>query len=106
MMALLLHSVKSSAFVGQADTGPGLYLLFSIMHDALHRNVSTNRRLNEIFGRISLLLLIPAAPSRLRVGPIFNTTDSLVTIKTQTTSSTMLRGGKFPCGGPILICTT
>lgn len=47
---------------GMLANGLGLYLLFSIMHDALHRNVSTNRRLNEIFGRISLLLLIPAAP--------------------------------------------
>ena len=47
---------------GMLANGLGLYLLFSIMHDALHRNVSTNRRLNEIFGRISLFLLIPAAP--------------------------------------------
>jgi beta-carotene hydroxylase len=47
---------------GMLANGLGLYLLFSIMHDALHRNVSTNRPLNEIFGRISLFLLIPAAP--------------------------------------------
>ena len=47
---------------GMLANGLGLYLLFSIMHDALYHNVSTNRRLNEIFGRISLLLLIPAAP--------------------------------------------
>ena len=42
--------------------GFGLYLLFSIMHESLHRNVSSNSRLNEILGRISLMLLIPAAP--------------------------------------------
>ena len=42
--------------------GFGLYLLFSIMHESLHRNVSSNSRLNETLGRISLLLLIPAAP--------------------------------------------
>ena len=49
-------------WVATLANGIGLYLLFSIMHESLHRNVSTNNRLNEIFGRISLLLLIPAAP--------------------------------------------
>ena len=49
-------------WAGMLANGFGLYLLFSIMHEALHRNVSTNRRLNEIFGRISLFLLVPAAP--------------------------------------------
>ncbi|NKB98089.1 MAG: fatty acid desaturase [Pseudomonadales bacterium] len=51
-----------SLWSGMLSNGFGLYLLFSIMHDALHRNVSTNSRLNEVFGRISLFLLIPAAP--------------------------------------------
>ncbi|MEH6518897.1 MAG: fatty acid desaturase [Halioglobus sp.] len=49
-------------WVATLVNGIGLYLLFTIMHEALHRNVSTNARLNEILGRISLLLLIPAAP--------------------------------------------
>lgn len=49
-------------WVAMLANGVGLYLLFTIMHESLHRNVSTNGRLNEIFGRISLLLLIPAAP--------------------------------------------
>ena len=47
---------------GMLANGLGLYLLFSIMHEALHRNVSTNSSVNDLFGRISLLLLIPAAP--------------------------------------------
>jgi beta-carotene hydroxylase len=42
--------------------GIGLYLLFTTMHESLHRTVSTNNRVNDMFGRISLLLLIPAAP--------------------------------------------
>tara|TARA_B110000967_G_scaffold89710_1_gene92296 strand:- start:210 stop:1151 length:942 start_codon:yes stop_codon:yes gene_type:complete len=49
-------------WVAMLTNGVGLYLLFSIMHESLHRNVSTNLRINEIFGRISLALLIPAAP--------------------------------------------
>jgi beta-carotene hydroxylase len=49
-------------WVATLVNGFGLYLLFSIMHESLHRNVSSNSRLNEILGRISLLLLIPAAP--------------------------------------------
>ena len=32
------------------------------MHESLHRNVSSNLRLNEILGRIALMLMIPAAP--------------------------------------------
>ena len=39
-----------------------LYLLFSPMHEALHRTLSTNRFLNETIGRISLAAFIPAAP--------------------------------------------
>ena len=42
--------------------GLALYLLFSIMHESLHRSVSSNTRLNNTLGRISLMLLIPAAP--------------------------------------------
>ena len=49
-------------WVAMLVNGVGLYLLFSMMHESLHRNVSSNNRLNEIFGRISLMLLIPAAP--------------------------------------------
>ena len=49
-------------WVAMLANGLGLYLLFSIMHESLHRNVSTNNPANELFGRISLLLLIPAAP--------------------------------------------
>jgi beta-carotene hydroxylase len=49
-------------WVAMLANGIGLYFLFTIMHESLHRNVSKNSRLNEIFGRISLLLLIPAAP--------------------------------------------
>ena len=47
---------------GMLINGVGLYFLFSIMHEALHHNVSTNNFINELLGRISLLLLIPAAP--------------------------------------------
>lgn len=39
-----------------------LYFLFSPMHDALHGSVSSNKFLNEAFGRISLAAFIPAAP--------------------------------------------
>lgn len=49
-------------WTGTLVNGFGLYLLFSIVHESLHRNVSTNSHLNEILGRISLFLLIPAAP--------------------------------------------
>ena len=49
-------------WAGMLANGVGLYLLFSIMHEALHRNVSTNSSVNDLLGRISLLLLIPAAP--------------------------------------------
>ncbi len=49
-------------WAGMLVNGLGLYLLFSIMHECLHRNFSTNNALNEILGRISLFLLIPAAP--------------------------------------------
>ena len=42
--------------------GFALYLFFSIMHDALHGNVAENSRLNEFFGRISLVWMIPFAP--------------------------------------------
>ena len=45
---------------GMLANGLGLYLLFSIMHESLHRNVSTNLPVNELLGRISLALLIPA----------------------------------------------
>ncbi|MFT6644853.1 MAG: beta-carotene hydroxylase, partial [Patiriisocius sp.] len=51
-----------SLWVAMLANGVGLYLLFSIMHESLHRNVSTNNRVNELLGRISLMLLIPAAP--------------------------------------------
>lgn len=47
---------------GTLINGLGLYFLFSIMHEALHRNVSANNGVNELLGRFSLLLLIPAAP--------------------------------------------
>ena len=49
-------------WVAMLVNGIGLYLLFSIMHESLHRNVSTNLPINELLGRISLALLIPAAP--------------------------------------------
>ena len=42
--------------------GFGLYLFFSIMHEALHDKVSTNKRVNDLLGRISLFMLIPFAP--------------------------------------------
>ena len=43
-------------------SGFALYLLFSIVHESIHHLLSTNKLVNETFGRISLLLLIPAAP--------------------------------------------
>lgn len=49
-------------WVAMLINGFGLYFLFTITHESLHRNVSTNNRLNEILGRISLALMIPAAP--------------------------------------------
>ena len=42
--------------------GIGLYFVFTIMHEALHRNVSSNNRVNEFFGRLTLMMMIPAAP--------------------------------------------
>lgn len=42
--------------------GFGMYLLFSIVHEAMHRSVSSNERVNTFFGRISMMLLLPAAP--------------------------------------------
>ena len=50
------------AWAATLANGLALYLLFSIMHEALHRSVSSNSRLNNFFGRVSLMLLIPAAP--------------------------------------------
>lgn len=69
-VALLIIGVASTKAIagdiplwaGMIANGIALYLLFSIMHEALHRNVSTNSFINETFGRISLLMLIPAAP--------------------------------------------
>jgi beta-carotene hydroxylase len=42
--------------------GVAMYLLFSPMHEALHRSVSSNHTINNIIGRISLLALLPGAP--------------------------------------------
>jgi fatty acid desaturase len=42
--------------------GFALYLFFSPMHDALHGSASKYQFLNELIGRLSLVLLIPAAP--------------------------------------------
>ena len=39
-----------------------LYFFFTIMHEALHRTVSSTLWLNEILGRLSLAFLIPGAP--------------------------------------------
>ena len=42
--------------------GFALYLFFSLMHDSLHENVSSNKTTNEFLGRLSLFFLIPFAP--------------------------------------------
>ncbi|MFT6122749.1 MAG: fatty acid desaturase [Pseudohongiellaceae bacterium] len=42
--------------------GVGLYLLFTIMHEAMHRALSSNNFVNDFLGRFSMMLLIPAAP--------------------------------------------
>lgn len=42
--------------------GLGLYLLFSIMHEAMHRTLSSYDLINNFLGRVSMMLLIPAAP--------------------------------------------
>ncbi|MFT4727797.1 MAG: beta-carotene hydroxylase [Granulosicoccus sp.] len=55
-------SGTSPMWVATIANGIGLYFLFSIMHESLHRSLSRNKNVNEILGRFSLLLLIPAAP--------------------------------------------
>ena len=70
LMGLLVIGVASGMaltaaiplWVAMLANGIGMYLLFSPMHESLHHNVSTNHGLNEILGRISLALLIPASP--------------------------------------------
>ncbi len=42
--------------------GFALYLFFSLMHDAIHENASSNKLANEWLGRVSLFFMIPFAP--------------------------------------------
>ncbi len=42
--------------------GVGLYFLFTIMHEAMHRALSSNTFINDFLGRFSMMLMIPAAP--------------------------------------------
>ena len=42
--------------------GFALYLFFSLLHEAIHDNVSTNKPTNELLGRVSIFFLIPFAP--------------------------------------------
>lgn len=35
------------------------YLIFSVLHDAIHRSVSSNRRLNDTLGQLSLFVFSP-----------------------------------------------
>ena len=39
-----------------------LYFFFSLLHEAIHETVSTNKLVNELLGRISLFFLVPLAP--------------------------------------------
>lgn len=42
--------------------GFAIYLFFSMLHDAIHESVSSNKPTNELLGRISLFFMIPFAP--------------------------------------------
>ena len=52
-------------WAGMIFNGFGLYLFFTIMHESLHENVSSNKHLNDILGRIALFFEIPFAPLEL-----------------------------------------
>ena len=42
--------------------GVALYFFFSVLHESIHLNLSSNKRFNELMGRIALAALVPAAP--------------------------------------------
>lgn len=42
--------------------GFSLYLFFSLMHDAIHENASSNKPTNELLGRVALFFMLPYAP--------------------------------------------
>ena len=58
--AAMAHSIPTLLAV--CLNGFALYLFFSLLHDAIHENVSTNKLANELLGRVSLFFLIPFAP--------------------------------------------
>jgi fatty acid desaturase len=42
--------------------GLAMYNLFSVAHDAAHRSLSSNKRLNEWVGRLAIMIFMPIAP--------------------------------------------
>ena len=58
--AAMAHTIPTPLAV--CLNGFALYLFFSLLHDAIHDNVSTNTPTNELLGRVSLFFLIPFAP--------------------------------------------
>ncbi len=60
--AYMAISAAIPYWVATLISGTGMYLIFSAMHESLHRNLSSNQLINESLGRITMLLLIPLAP--------------------------------------------
>jgi len=42
--------------------GFSLYFFFSVLHESIHRLLSSSNRINELLGRLALAALVPAAP--------------------------------------------
>lgn len=46
-------------------SGVAIYMAFTPLHDATHRSLSSNRRLNDVIGSLSCLLLLPGITTRI-----------------------------------------
>jgi fatty acid desaturase len=49
-------------WLGALLNGFAMYNLFSVAHDAAHRALSSNRFINETFGRLAVMMFMPMAP--------------------------------------------
>jgi len=49
-------------WVAALANGFAMYNLFSVAHDGTHRSLSSNKALNEILGRIAIMMFMPVAP--------------------------------------------
>ncbi|WP_420467553.1 fatty acid desaturase [Panacagrimonas sp.] len=52
-------------WVGMLVNGAIGYLTFTVVHDALHRSISTNTRLNDVIGQSAVLMITPYVDLRL-----------------------------------------